>query len=303
MRPTGAYSVHTKWRDPSGKSASDGRRAGWESRVTWVVRQVRPPSALSARETWSVPCTGRMKVRKSRPAGSTKSLRWLFSAVASGDTPVATVTTAGGAARRGGLCSSRETNSRSSVGRGTRPVAGRGMRYDRRVARLGRTAQARVQDVPEGVPQQVPAQDEEEDDNPREDDRIPVEERVPRHAQNPAAGHVDQLPPVGVANLGAQPEEGQRRGHKDDHAHVECRHDHEGVDRVRNDVAEDNAQIARAHGPCRLDVVPLLHRQNVPAEEPGIEGPAHERDGDHDMIEPLPQHRRDHYGQNETGKG
>src|SRR3990172_4598527 len=226
MRPTGAYSVHTKWRDPSGKSASDGRRAGWESRVTWVVRQVRPPSALSARETWSVPCTGRMKVRKSRPAGSARSLRWLFSAVASGDTPVATVRSTGGAAAgAGGLCSSRETNRRTSARRGTRPVAGRGMGNNRRVGRLGRTAQAGRQDVPEGVTQQVPAQDEEEDDGPREDHRVPVDERLPRHTEDPAAGHVDQLPPVGVAYLGAQTEEGEGRRHQDHHAHIEGRHD------------------------------------------------------------------------------
>src|SRR3990172_9544439 len=164
MPPTGAYSVQTRWREPSGKRARDGRRAGCASRVTWPARQVRPPSLLSARKTWSVPCRGRTYVRKSRPAGSTRSLRWLFSAVASGDTPVATVTTAGGAAAgEGGLCSSRETNRRGSVRRRTRPRAGRGMRYNRRVARLGRTAQAGVQDVPEGVTQQVPPQDEEED--------------------------------------------------------------------------------------------------------------------------------------------
>src|SRR5690606_17781435 len=80
-------------------------------------------------------------------------------------------------------------------------------------ARAGRAlGAARVEDGAEGVAQQDPTQHEEDERQAGPERDVPVRQRVAGRAEDPVARERDHLPPVGVADVGAEAEERQRRG-------------------------------------------------------------------------------------------
>ena len=100
-----------------------------------------------------------------------------------------------------------------------------------------------------------------EDHEPRE-----VDEPPEREALALAVG--DELPERGVRRLDAEAEERERRLDEDRGRDDERRVDDDRPDAVREDVAHDDAQVARAGRLRRLDELLLPQRQEEAAHDP-----------------------------------
>ena len=88
----------------------------------------------------------------------------------------------------------------------------------------------------------------------------------------------DHDAPRGVRRRDARAEEAERRLQQDDVSHLERREDDDGVEDVREDVAEDDAQVRGPRDAGARDEVHLLERQHLRAHLPGVARPEQQRD-------------------------
>ena len=113
----------------------------------------------------------------------------------------------------------------------------------------------------------------------------------------PGRGHEvlavgDQHAPFGRRRLRAEAEIAEARAEQDGQRHVGHPVDDGRRDRVGQQVAEDDARVAIAHDAGGVGIVePLLHL-DLGRDQPGIEHPADDADGDVHVAEAGAEHRR-----------
>jgi hypothetical protein len=113
----------------------------------------------------------------------------------------------------------------------------------------------RVEGVSQRVAQEVHAQDNEGDDDPRE-----VEEPGPSGSRR--LPESDQQPERSIRRGDAEPKVREARLSEDRAADAECGADDDGPDRVRNDVRRHDSARPRPDRPGSLDEL-LLDRKSV----------------------------------------
>src|SRR5829696_7575365 len=123
-----------------------------------------------------------------------------------------------------------------------------------------------IQGVTEPVADEVDAQDDEDDHEAREGDEPPLlDARVLAVVQQGAEGGRRWLDP--------KAEEGQSRLEEDRDTDGQRCGDHDRPDRVREHVADHDAEVARPCSPGRLDVLLLTQRQEAAPDDAGDAGP------------------------------
>src|SRR5262249_15318926 len=102
-----------------------------------------------------------------------------------------------------------------------------------RIVAIRRSADLRIEDVPEPIPEQVEAEAHDEDRDPRH-------WRHPPRVEEVRAARGDHGAPLGRRRLGPEPEEAQPGRGENDPRHVEPDPDDEGRGAQRDDVAQED---------------------------------------------------------------
>src|SRR5436190_10193023 len=132
---------------------------------------------------------------------------------------------------------------------------------------------ARVEGIPEAVPQEVEGQRRYHEEHPGE------EEHPPRDPIQRAVGCVREHPPPGRgARRDTDGEERQRGLEQDVLRDQQRRHHDDRGDHVRKDLSEHDVEVAVAGRPSRLDELSLPERQGLPSDDTGDVGPSEQRD-------------------------
>ena len=136
---------------------------------------------------------------------------------------------------------------------------------------------AGIEDVTEGISNQVPGQHEECDRRTREDD----DEPVIRQHRDPIAGEGNDLAPVGISELHTDAQETQCRKRQHIGTDVHRRDHHRGENRVGEDVAEHDAPVSRAgHLGGEYKFTPA-HREDIAAQKLRVSRPSENRQRNH----------------------
>ena len=112
----------------------------------------------------------------------------------------------------------------------------------------------------------------------------------------------DEDTPLGQTGLG-QADEAEGGANEDDRPHVHGRLDHHRGDRVGEDVLEVDPELGVADDPGGVDVLVLLHVDDLSPDDSGVLHPVDDGQGEDDVRERRAEHSGDRQGEDELGYG
>src|SRR4029453_1431837 len=116
----------------------------------------------------------------------------------------------------------------------------------------------------------------EADEEAEGDDGQPGEHYRPGRRQHQVAALGDHQSPFRRRRLHTQAEEAERGTELDVEYEIAHTEDESGGDRVGQDVPEHDAEVAKAETPRRQDEGARLESERLPADDAGVQNPAHQ---------------------------
>ena len=170
------------------------------------------------------------------------------------------------------------------------------LRFSHGEKRFAHFRPLRVEDVAQAVAEQVEAERDDEDREPRHRRHPPLVDE-----EAPAAG--DHRAPFRRGRLGAEAEEAEAGGRQDDARHVERHADDDGGEAERHDVAPDDPRRRCALQGRRGDEVGVADRQRLGPGDARIGRPRGDGDGDDGILDARAEGRDEGERQHEARKG
>ena len=117
------------------------------------------------------------------------------------------------------------------------------------------------------------------------------------------AGVVEHGSPTGCGGGDAEAEEGQRGFSEDDAGHADGGLNHDGLDDVGEDVAEEDAEWACAQCSGGVDVFTVADGHDLGADEARIAGPSTDGEGEDEVGEAWAEEGGEGDGEEDAGEG
>ena len=156
-------------------------------------------------------------------------------------------------------------------------------------------SQPRVQHLAQAIADDVDAEDEED----QQQARIDADPVLARHQNLVAVG--DEEAEGRLGDRQADAEEAQRRFRRDGVRHLQRADHDERRQAVRQQVAEEDACLAKSEAGRRLDVFLALLDQGRAAHGAGEQRPLHQHQGEHHLADALAD-EREHHQRHEDGR-